>query len=83
MRQISKFDWTCSHDDQYSEGQLVDASVCYSSADGPEAPCPFLWPWSADWWHPSTERRNKVKAAALMLAEIERLDRAEEMRNKT
>lgn len=35
------------------------------------------WPWSKEWWKPSLDhRRNLVKAAALILAEIERLDRA-------
>jgi hypothetical protein len=35
-----------------------------------------MWPWSADWWKPSGHRRNLEKAAALILAEIERIDRA-------
>lgn len=42
-----------------------------------------VWPWSVDAWRPSTDpdeltakRRNLVKAGALILAEIERLDRA-------
>jgi hypothetical protein len=35
------------------------------------------WPkhWSWDWWKPTSPRRDLVKAAALILAEIERLDR--------
>jgi hypothetical protein len=36
---------------------------------------PASWPWGDD-WKPSTPRRNLVRAAALLLAEIERLDRA-------
>ncbi|KAB2676748.1 hypothetical protein F9K85_09640 [Brucella tritici] len=36
---------------------------------------PKNWPWNAEWWKPSDRRRNLVKAAALILAEIERLDR--------
>jgi hypothetical protein len=37
-----------------------------------------LWPrgWSWKWWKPTTHRRDLVKAAALIVAEIERLDRA-------
>lgn len=38
---------------------------------------PRTWPWSPAWWRPSDQRRNLVKAAALLLAEIERIDRAE------
>lgn len=34
-----------------------------------------LWPWGAEWWKPRESRRNLVKAGALILAEIERLDR--------
>ena len=35
------------------------------------------WPWAPVWWKPSRDRRrNLVKAGALILAEIERLDRA-------
>lgn len=35
-----------------------------------------FWPWAAGWWKPSGGvRRMLVKAAALILAEIERMDR--------
>lgn len=34
------------------------------------------WPWDREWWKPSGQRRNLVKAGALILAEIERIDRA-------
>ncbi|HHG5326055.1 TPA: hypothetical protein ACPWPG_001447 [Pseudomonas aeruginosa] len=36
----------------------------------------LAWPWDEQWWKPSTARRDMVKACALALAEIERLDRA-------
>ncbi len=35
-----------------------------------------VWPWSREWWRPTDRRRDLVKAGALILAEIERLDRA-------
>lgn len=43
-----------------------------------------IWPsygtaygaWDDHWWKPTNRRRNLVKAGALILAEIERLDRA-------
>lgn len=39
----------------------------------------YGWPWGRSWWKPAPNlRRNLVKAGALILAEIERLDRAEE-----
>lgn len=34
------------------------------------------WPWDDKWWKPTDRRRDLVKAGALILAEIERLDRA-------
>lgn len=34
-----------------------------------------LWPWSMDWWKPRDRRRDLVRAGALIVAEIERLDR--------
>lgn len=34
-----------------------------------------LWPWAFEWWKPKNPRRDLVRAAALILAEIERLDR--------
>ncbi len=36
----------------------------------------LLWPWEGKWWKPTTPRRDLIKAAALIVAEIERLDRA-------
>lgn len=41
-----------------------------------DAATPRAWPFAADWWKPGSPRRDLVKAAALLLAEIERLDRA-------
>lgn len=36
---------------------------------------PAAWPWDGQWWKPTTPRRNLVKAGALIVAEIERIDR--------
>lgn len=40
--------------------------------------CPILWPWHGDGWKPKDRRTDLVKAGALILAEIERIDRAAE-----
>lgn len=37
----------------------------------------YRWPWSRQWWKPKNPRRDLIRAAALIVAEIERLDRAE------
>lgn len=34
-----------------------------------------LWPWDWSWWKPKDRRRDLVRAASLIIAEIERLDR--------
>lgn len=38
----------------------------------------WLWPWEARWFKPHNPRRDLIRAAALILAEIERIDRATE-----
>ncbi len=37
-----------------------------------------VWPWRDEWWKPKNRRSDLVRAGALILAEIERLDRADE-----
>lgn len=76
-RQIEAEGWTPEHDDSHVMGELAMAAACYAAptmfarADG----LPELWPWSREWWKPKDRRRNLVIAAALIAAEIERLDR--------
>ncbi|HGM6423186.1 TPA: hypothetical protein ACKQIK_004014 [Pseudomonas aeruginosa] len=82
-RQITAEGWTPEHDDEHSHGQIARAAACYALA-GSSAPndgtaallVSLAWPWDEQWWKPSTARRDMVKACALALAEIERLDRA-------
>jgi hypothetical protein len=81
-RQKSVEGWTPEHDDKHSKGELASAAACYATQmrEGPlsKGQLFFLelrWPWSLKWWKPSNYRRNLVKAGALILAEIERLDR--------
>jgi hypothetical protein len=78
-RQIHVEGWTAEHDDMhYGEGELSDAAVAYATDPYccTKEIAPPSWPWTADWWKPSTARRDLVKAAALLIAEIDRLDRA-------
>ena len=82
-RQVEAEGWTPEHDDAHSHGQMARAAACYALA-GSSAPndgtaallVSLAWPWDEQWWKPSTARRDLVKACALALAEIERLDRA-------
>lgn len=82
QRQISAEGWTQEHDDQHSSGQMALAAACYALVGSIDrSPGAFKtplqnWPWQASWWKPTTPRRDLVKAGALIIAEIERLDRA-------
>lgn len=74
-RQITSEGWTPEHDDEHAGGELARAAACYAIAEEGD-PIPAGWSWAPEWWKPRDRRRNQVKAAALMLAEIERTDRA-------
>lgn len=79
QRQISAEGWTPEHDDEHDKGELALAAVCYINETGTvnrNGGKPWGCPWDASWWKPDTRRRNLIKAGALILAEIERLDRA-------
>ncbi|ENX5130679.1 ead/Ea22-like family protein [Salmonella enterica] len=79
QRQQSVEGWTPEHDDEHCNGELAMAAVCYINDTGAvnrNGGKPWGWPWDASWWKPDTRRRNLVKAGALILAEIERIDRA-------
>ena len=78
LRQVDDEGWSPEHDDQHAVGELAAAAACYCHPE----PCmddtrgvPFSWPWVRRWWKPTDRRRDLVKAGALILAEIERLDR--------
>ena len=78
QRHQSAEGWTPEHDDQYSKSQLLWASSCYVlNAIHPFNRIPFDWPWTPEWWKRTNPRRDLVKAGALILAEIERIDRQE------
>ncbi|HBO5662343.1 TPA: hypothetical protein L4592_004298, partial [Pseudomonas aeruginosa] len=74
---------TPEHDDEHDNGEMARTAACYALA-GSSAPndgtaallVSLAWPWDEQWWKPSTARRDLIKAGALILAEIERLDRA-------
>ncbi len=84
-RQVEAEGWTPEHDDEHADGQMAQAAGCYALhaggigtdwPDGRQNGSALFWPWDKDSWKPTTPRRDLVKACALALAEIERLDRA-------
>lgn len=74
-RQKAVEGWTEAHDDQHGDGQMADAAACYALENG-RGFIESFWPWDWKWWKPKDPRRNLVRAGALIIAEIERIDRA-------
>jgi hypothetical protein len=81
-RQIEAEGWSPEHDDDHLSGDLAVAGACYAMEGanmGDMYPrtngVPDLWPWTDDTWKPKDTRRNLVRAAALIVAELERMDR--------
>lgn len=79
LRQVHGEGFTLERDDGYENGQLPRAAACYlvGSAGLPSRLRTLHWPFAPEWLKPGGRRADLVKAAALILAEIERLDRAE------
>jgi len=79
-RQVEAEGWSAEHDDTHTGGELARAAASYAVGGGlfkvnalqvPQQVWPYRWEYKPS----DDERRNLVKAAALMLAEIERIDR--------
>lgn len=73
LRQQSVKGFTTQQDDTYIGGELAAAAICYIEPMEAES----YWPadWLDDSFKPSCDRRDLVKACALLIAEIERIDR--------
>lgn len=74
------------HDDLHDNDELAFAAATYAitefarrklQGDGLD-----LWPWSISWFKPSDRMRDLAKAGALILAEMERLQRLEQAQIK-
>jgi hypothetical protein len=86
-RQIEELGHTAGKDDQYRSAELVRGAICYCLnvvaywGFGSPFIAEFstwmgrLWPWGHFYIKPRSPRRDLVKACALLLAEIDRLDR--------
>jgi hypothetical protein len=84
-RQILTKGYTQAFDDKRTPGELAAAGSAYAikAACGihpsytevdPNTP-PTIWPWAAKAFKPDDARTNLIKAAALIISEIERMDR--------
>lgn len=85
-RQLAEEGWSPIHDDAHRYGEMAGAAACYvlnsvrirndRLAERTREFVKDLWPWAQHWWKPKDRRRDLVRAGALIVAEIERLDRA-------
>lgn len=87
QRQIIQEGWSFSHDDQHNDGELAAAATCYAMPDEIRNAIIWnitvrfrIWPWADCFWKPSPGNRIRelVKAGALIVAEIERLQRLQD-----
>lgn len=82
QRQISAEGWSPEHDDSHVSGELAMAAAVYAltsfldTEQSRNMAFTRYWPWDRCWFKPAGGRRDLVRAAALILAEIDRLDRA-------
>ncbi len=69
-----------AHDARHSPAELAAAGAAYAIDAGvPGRPPAACWPWDESYWKPRDLRRDLVRAAALIVAA---LDRLEAMRKK-
>jgi len=80
QRHVEEEGWTSDHDDLHDQWQMPRAAAAYalSSFDGNSLWAQSLWPWDWIWWKPKSPRRDLIRAASLLIKEIERLDRLAE-----
>ncbi|MEM7211770.1 MAG: hypothetical protein AAF479_07735 [Pseudomonadota bacterium] len=92
-RQVDVEGWSPDHDDEHTKGEMARAAAAYARFSAwsdakrseclpEEPPLALCWPWDDEWWRPTNRRRDLVKAGALIAAEIDRLDRAETLKNE-
>lgn len=79
-RQIEVEGWTPEHDDGHSSEEMARAAASYVLSHAGLIESAFdawLDGWGREWFKPNPvdSRRDLIKAAALILAEVERLDR--------
>lgn len=74
-RQIEVEGYWREHDDDHTDNELARAAACYAAGERLIVNGRDLWPWGDEAWKPKDRRRNLIRAAALLVAEIQRLDR--------
>lgn len=90
-RQIKELQYTPKHDAFYEPGSLARAAGVYAlrafsdnaeAWDGGSVAFENFWPWREESYNPKSPRENLVRAAALLLAEIDKYDAAKRKANR-
>lgn len=85
-RQIEVEGWTTEHDDEHTAAELALAASSYTLFSAHRRLTGLinmdlgviahkLWPWDKDWFKPKDTRRDLVRAGALIVAELDKLER--------
>ncbi|OKO87579.1 hypothetical protein AC629_13600 [Bradyrhizobium sp. NAS80.1] len=80
-RQMEKEGWSLEHDDSHISAEMAMAAAVYAltsfldTEHSRHMAFTRYWPWDRSWFKPAGGRRDLVRAGALILAEIERVDR--------
>jgi hypothetical protein len=76
-RQIKEEGFDAEHDDSYRAGDLGMGAAAYIMSACTNEPFSEGWMWQlSSVYKPTRARRDLIKSAATIVAEIERLDRA-------
>lgn len=92
-RQMQAEGWTPEYDDDHVDGELATAAACYALGHAELSSVTTgdnwstltrvsLWPFEG-MWKPRDGRSNLIKAGALIVAELERIDRLDRLARET
>jgi hypothetical protein len=88
-RQVDEKGFSAAHDDESDAGDLAAAGAAYAQNAAsqlhpysmqPSDGIPLIWPacWGVEYWKPKTAAEDLKRAAALIIAELEKLRRHED-----
>lgn len=82
MKQTLSKGYDAAHDDQHTRGELALAAACYAITTNDISDKHLIkatiWPFEREFWRPKGTRHNLEVAAALIVAELARLQRKDE-----
>lgn len=74
-RQIAKEGYTPAHDDEHTDHSIARAAAAYALESSRDRAGRAVWPWDQASFKPRDPIDDLVRAGALIVAEIERLER--------